>query len=66
MVIKFSKKIYKLNAIKSAIKQYQELADFSFEKKDDYIFVKLKKIDKDIEKIIKDEFCNYVLGLMKT
>ncbi len=66
MIIKFNKKIYKLNAIKSAEKQYKELADFSLEKKGDYFFVKLKNIDKNVEGVIRDEFCNYVLGLIKT
>lgn len=66
MVIKFNKKIYSLKAIKLAIKDYQELADFNLEKKGKYIQVKLTKIDKEFKSVIKEEFCNYILSLMKT
>ncbi len=66
MQIKFNKKIYSLKAIKLAIKDYQGLADFNLEKKGEYILVKLTKIDKEYKGIIKDEFCNYILSLMKT
>ena len=59
--IVFNKKLYGVKAIKSAIKEYQSLADFSFEQKGNYIWVKLKNIDEEISGVIKDEFCNYVL-----
>lgn len=62
MVIKFNKKIYKLNTIKSAIKDYQELADFKMSQTKEYIKVELKNIDREVKDIIKDEFCNYVLS----
>jgi len=61
MLISFSKKLYKIKAIKLAIKEYQNLANFSLEQKGNYIQVELKDIDKEVEQIIKDEFCNYVL-----
>ena len=63
--INFNKNLYQLKAIKAAIKEYQELADFNLKKKRDYIQVELKNIDRDLKGIIKDEFCNYVLSLMK-
>lgn len=66
MLIKFDKKIYKVRAIKLAIKEYRNLADFSLRQKKDCIEVEIKNIDKDIKDIIKDEFCNYVLFLMKS
>jgi len=65
MKIKFNKQIYSLKAVKLAIKDYQKLADFSLEQKEKYIVVNLTKIDKDVKEIIKDEFCNYVLGFKK-
>lgn len=61
----FNKRLYKIKAIKLAIKEYQNLANFSFKQKENYIYVKLENIDKEVKKIIKDEFCNYVLFLMK-
>jgi len=65
VLINFSKNLYSLKAIKSAIKEYQNLADFSFKKTKNYIQVELSNIDKSVRKIIKDEFCNYVFFLMK-
>ncbi len=65
MEIKFNKKIYNLKAVKSTIRAYRGLADFDFKQKGAYIKVELKNINKDVEKIIKDEFCNYVLFSMK-
>lgn len=63
--INFNKKLYKLSAIRSTIKAYKNLASFDLkESKKDYRLT-LKNIDKDVEPIIKDEFCNYVLYLMK-
>jgi len=64
--IKFNKALYNLKAIKLAIKEYQNLADFSLGQKGNYIQVELKNIDKDVKRIIKDEFCNYILFLMKS
>ncbi len=65
VIIKFDRKIYKLKAIKLAIKEYKELADFNLKQKGKYFEVELKNIDPDVEEVIKDEFCNYVLSLMK-
>ncbi len=65
MIIKFNKKIYKLKAIKSAIKKYQNLANFCLEEKEGYIWVRLTKIDQEVKDIIKDEFCNFALYLTK-
>lgn len=61
VIIKFNRRIYKIKAIKSAIKEFKKLADFSLSQKENYIYVSLTNIDKDIKNIIKDEFCNFVL-----
>jgi hypothetical protein len=61
ILINFNKKIYPLRAVKLAIKEYRNLANFSLRQKGNYIIVELKDIDKDVVEIIKDEFCNYVL-----
>jgi len=66
ILISFNKNLYNLKSIKSAIKEYNNLADFSFKKTKKYIQVELSNIDKSVEKIIKDEFCNYVFFLMKS
>ncbi len=65
MIIRFDKKIYKLKAIKLAIKEYKELADFVLKTKDKYFEVELKNIDQDVKGLIKDEFCNYVLSQLR-
>lgn len=61
MLISFNKKLYKLKAIKLAIKEYRNLANFNLKQKGNYIQVELKDIDKEVKQVIKDEFCNYVL-----
>ena len=60
ILINFDKKLYKLKAIKLAIKEYQNLANFNLGQKGNYFQVELKNIDKEVIQIIKDEFCNYV------
>lgn len=63
--INFHKKIYDIKAIKSAIRAYKDLAGFEVKEDGRYIRVLIKNIDKGIKNIIKDEFCNYVLYLMR-
>lgn len=64
--VKFNKKIYPLNAIKAAIKSYKNLAKFTFKQDKKYLQVILGGVtDEDLKPIIKDEFCNYVLSLIK-
>ncbi len=63
-VIKFNNKIYKLEAIKRALEEYKSLAKFSLKENDDYIEVEIDEIDQEVKNVLKDEFANYVLGLM--
>ncbi len=65
MKVEFSKKLYKLVAIKNAVKAFSELADFKIFSEKDVIKVELKNIDKEVEGVICDEFSNYILILMK-
>ena len=65
MSINFNKNFYSLKAIEKAIQNYKGLADFNIEVKKKSIKVDLKNIDPDSKDIIREEFCNYVLGLMK-
>ncbi|MCX6745855.1 MAG: HxsD-like protein [Candidatus Parcubacteria bacterium] len=63
-VIKFNKKIYSLEAVKKAIEEFKSLAEFKIKDLDKYIEVEIDKIDNEYKGILKDEFSNYVLGLM--
>lgn len=66
MIINFNKKVYNIGVVKTAIKAYQNLADFELEEGGKYIKVCVKKIkDSKIKDLLEDEFCNYVLFLMK-
>ena len=63
-VIKFNKKIYSLEEINNAIEEFKNLAEFKIKDLNNYIQVEIDKIDNDYKDILKDEFRNYVLGLM--
>lgn len=65
MTVKFSKIIYRKKSVVEAIKKYSHLADFSLKSAPDHIVVSIKNINKDLNNILEDEFCNYVLYLMK-
>jgi len=65
MTITFNKAIYPLKAIKIAIQSYKGLGKFKLTEKNRYFVVRLTNIKKGVEKIIKDEFCNYVLSQVK-
>jgi len=65
MIIGFDKKFYALKSIKNAAKAYEELADFKVKTDKNKITVEANNIDKDIENVFKDEFCNYVLSETK-
>ena len=65
MTIKFSKFLYTKKAIALAIEAYGELGKFLIsESREDFV-VAISDIDPDFKDVIKDEFCNYVLALMK-
>jgi len=65
MVINFNRNFYNLESIKKAIQDYKGLADFDIKLDKKNIKVDLKNIGPDSKDIIKEEFSNYVLGLMK-
>ncbi|XOB46831.1 MAG: HxsD-like protein [Candidatus Nealsonbacteria bacterium] len=65
MTIFFNKKFYSLEAIKKAIKAYDELAVFKLKEKKNNIKVDVSRIEKSVKALIKDEFCNYVLAETK-
>jgi len=63
-IIKFNKKIYNKKAIERAITEFEKLASFSINELNDYFEVRIDKIDQEVQNILKDEFANYVLGVM--
>jgi len=65
VVINFNKKFYNLKSIQKAIKAFHGLADFKISQNKKTITVNLENINPEAKSAIKDEFCNYVLGLMK-
>ncbi|OHA14550.1 MAG: hypothetical protein A3A10_03235 [Candidatus Tagabacteria bacterium RIFCSPLOWO2_01_FULL_42_9] len=65
MEINFNKNLYSRQAIRRSIKTYRRLADFGFQEGKNYFKVSLKNAAPDIEGVIKDEFSNYVLSLIK-
>ncbi|KKP35523.1 MAG: hypothetical protein UR23_C0027G0002 [Candidatus Roizmanbacteria bacterium GW2011_GWA2_32_13] len=65
MTINFNKSIYPLKAIKKTVQAYKDLAKFKIIEKGGYFITELIDIKKDVESVIKDEFCNYVLSQVK-
>jgi len=63
--IELNKNFYNLEAVKKTAKVYKELARFSVKDSGKNIEVTMKNVDGDIESIIEDEFCNYVLSEVK-
>lgn len=63
--IEFNKDLYSKKAILGAIDDYSEFAEFEIRENGNDFVVDIKNIKKDFEDTIKDEFCNYALGLMK-
>lgn len=64
--IKFNEKIYTLKSIRESAKVYAELAKFEIKKQKPYIQVKIKSGGEVSDMLLKDEFCNYVLSMLKT
>ncbi len=65
MTINFNRNFYNLKSIKKAIRDYKGLADFDIKVGKKNIRVNLKNIDLESKNVIKEEFCNYILGLIK-
>ncbi|MEM4336454.1 MAG: HxsD-like protein [Candidatus Woesearchaeota archaeon] len=68
IAVKLNKELYYENVIKQAIKDYKKICDATIKDEGKYYNILLqnkKKIRGVNEEIIKYEFCNYCLGLMK-
>ena len=64
MTVNFNKKIYPQKVIKKAVKDYKELAEFEMKIEKGYFRLKIKNINPAIKSLFKDEFANYVLGII--
>jgi hypothetical protein len=65
MVVNFSKSLYNGKSIKEAVSAYAQLADFAISETKEDFNVEIRKIEPEFKDIIREEFCNYVLSLMK-
>ena len=65
IVINFNKSFYTIKAIKKAIQNYKGIANFNIISNKKENKVEIKNIDIESKDIMRQEFCNYVLGLMK-
>ena len=65
VVIKFNKNFYNLKAIKVTAQAFQGLADLEISSGKKEVRVKLKNIHPQVREVIREEFCNYVLAMMK-
>lgn len=64
MTLILNEKIYPISAVKSAVRSYKEFADFSVSSKKGRIFVKISEIGGEFRRTLKDEFLNYLLGVV--
>jgi len=62
--IRLNKQIYKLEALQKAVAEFKELAMIKVSELDKYFVVEFENIDNEYQGVIKDEFANYVLGLL--
>lgn len=65
-MVRFNKRLYSKKSVVAAMAAYAELADFKLlENKSEWL-VEIRSMDKDVADFFEDEFCNYVLSLVKT
>ena len=64
-IVSFNKKFYSIDAVEEAIADFSEICRASIiENDDDKIVVELDS-KHEFDAPLKEEFCNYVLGLLK-
>lgn len=62
--MQFNKSIYKLDAIKSTAKVFGKVASLRLSENKHYYVVEIDGVSPEEKKILKDEFCNYLLSAM--
>lgn len=63
--IKFNNHIYDKRAVARAITDFSHLAKFKVTMAAGYTRVVISNEDPGLKAVLKDEFCNYVLGVTK-
>jgi hypothetical protein len=64
MILKLNKEIYPIKAVQKAVGFYKQVAKFRLKNSQNYILVSAK-IDKNNEELVKNEFLNFVLGIIR-
>lgn len=62
--INLNKKFYEISVVRESLKDFSQVCSGKIRNKKD-IHIILKPKDKSLTNILGNEFCNYVLGLMK-
>ena len=63
--ISLDSRIYKISAVKSAIRDYAEIADIQLEKQNGALILTLENYPEDLKDTIEMEFCNYALWKLR-
>lgn len=64
MTLRFDKRIFNAKAVKTAVRDYGEFADFNIDVRDDGIIVEIDNIAYDPLDVFIGEFRNYVIHKM--
>ena len=64
MILKLNKDIYPKKAIQKAIRFYKKIVSFQLKEEGNYFLV-TGKIEKDNEELVRNEFLNFVLGIIR-
>lgn len=66
ITLKFNEAIYTLKSVQESAKAYAGLAQFEIKKQKPYIRVAMKNNSSISDTMLKDEFSNFVLSMLKT
>ncbi|MDD5065807.1 MAG: HxsD-like protein [bacterium] len=64
MIIKLNKEIYPVKAVRKAVHFYRKIAAFKLKEEGGYLLVSGKP-EKEDEELVRDEFLNFVLGIIR-
>lgn len=64
MILKLNKDIYPKKAIQKAVRFYKKIVSFQLKEEGNYFLV-TGKIEKDNEELVRNEFLNFVLGIIR-
>jgi hypothetical protein len=64
MILKLNKEIYPQKAVQKAVSFYKQVTNFKLKNSRNYILVSAS-VDKNNAELIKNEFLNFVLGIIR-